>query len=137
MRELIHIYGPFSIYSYGVAIAIGILVFMWFVQHDPRFKQLNLEKYFNNIIGIGIICAVIGGRGLALLSSHESFNFWDIFIFWHGGMSILGAIICVLLFGTLYLRIIKIPILSFLDLVAIYTGILQGFGQAIMYTNQT
>jgi phosphatidylglycerol---prolipoprotein diacylglyceryl transferase len=129
MRELIHIYGPFSIYSYGVAIAFGILTFMWFVQHDPRFKKLNLEKYFTNIIGVGVALAIIGGRGLALLSSHDPFNFWDLFVFWQGGMSILGAIICVLLFGSFYLRIIKIPILPLLDLIAIYAGILQGFGR--------
>lgn len=130
MRELIHIYGPFSIYSYGVAIAIGLLMFMWLMQQHPQFKKLNLAQHFASIMSIGVLAGFVGGRLLEILSTPEgSLNFSNFFEFWKGGFSILGTIICVLITLPIYLHYANIPIVPFLDLVAINAGILQSIAR--------
>ena len=49
-RELINICGSFSIQSYGVAIALGILIFAWLIQRHPSYKKLNLQNKFIDIV---------------------------------------------------------------------------------------
>lgn len=124
---LFHICGPFAVYSYGATIAVGALLFIWFMQRDKRFKMLGLETTFNDIFLIGLVGAVAGGRILHVLGSSEVFERWiDMFAFWQPGFSILGSVIGILCTVPFYLKRHGIPIAQFLDLAATYAGLLQG-----------
>jgi len=130
MRELLHICGPISIYSFGVAIAVGLLAFIKGVQAHPQFKELKLEGKFTEILILGIASALIGGRFLFAISEPEGLSALpELFMPWKGGLSLLGGIIAVLLVVPWYLKRIRVPVLPFFDLIAIYTPLLQSIAR--------
>ena len=126
MHTLLHIYGPIAIHSYGLMIALGLLIFIYLVRRDPRFKKLDLENYFSSLIMIGIVAAIIGGRLLYFYSYPQTYTgLASFFAFYEGGFSILGSVLGVLLTLPAYLLYAQIPILPLLDLVSIYGPLLQ------------
>lgn len=130
MHTLLHIYGPFAIHSYGLAIAIGVLIFTYLVKRDSRFKNLDLENNFISIMLVGTIAAIIGGRLLFFFYQPEFFESpLNIISFWEPGFSILGSIIAVLFTVPLYLKYLQIPIVPFFDLIAIYAPLLQSISR--------
>ncbi len=154
-RELLHIWGPFSINSYGLAILIGLLVLMWFMQQHPLRKKLLSKDQFIDTLLIGIFIGIAGGRLLYVLNEWDSIDsFIDVFKLWEGGFSVLGSILGILFFLPLYLKKLKIPVVPFFDLAALHAPLLQSIarigcffagccygaatnvGWAIMYTDQ-
>lgn len=133
--ELIHIYGPFGIQSYGLFIALSIILTIWAMRRDKRFTQLNLEPVYLNITVVAIIAGCIGGRLLDFLSEPQQYAHWyDALAFWNGGFSALGAILGVVIITPLYLKRINIPILPTCDLVAIYAPLLQSIARLGCFT---
>jgi phosphatidylglycerol:prolipoprotein diacylglycerol transferase len=129
-RELLHIYGPFSIYSYGLFIALGLLLFLWLIRRHPQFKELNLEEHFNIILITSIITGIFGGRLLyALTEPGGVTSLADFFAYWQGGFSILGCILAICAMLPPLLNYLKIPILPFLDLISIYAPLLQSISR--------
>lgn len=126
--EILHLYGPFSIQAYGLMILFGVLVFMWRAsKHELRIKYLT-EDQFIQMISCGIVCGIVGGRVLYVLS--EGFeNFWDIFKIWQGGFSILGSVIGIGLYMPFYLYTHNIAILPVLDLICIYAPLAQSISR--------
>ena len=125
-HTLLHICGPISIHSYGVMIASGLLLFNYLIRKDPRFSKLNLDSNFNEILLVGNLAALFGGRSLFLLSHPENIHsFFAIITFWEPGFSILGAIGACVAILPIYLKRIGVPIMPMLDLAAIYTPLLQ------------
>jgi phosphatidylglycerol:prolipoprotein diacylglycerol transferase len=129
-RELLHIYGPFSIYSYGLAIAIGLALIVWLMQKHPKFSRLNLHHHFTSIVTVGILSGLAGGRLLYTLSEADgATTLVDFLTYWQGGFSVLGCILGVTLALPLWLRYCHVPVLPFLDLLAIYAPLLQGISR--------
>lgn len=129
-RELLHIYGPFYIHSFGVMIALGLIVFMWLMQRHPLFKSIITNDEFHSVLSYAILAGVIGGRILYAISSWDLMDSpWEIFELWRGGFSILGAIIGIVLVMPLYLRKHHIPILPLFDLAALHAPIIQAIAR--------
>src|ERR1700730_16604302 len=129
-HTLLPIYGPIAIHGYGLMIAIGLLIFMQLIQKDPRFHQLHLESHFTNIMLVGIVTGLLGGRILFFLIHPSAYqSFIDFFAFFQGGLSILGCIVALLIVLPLYLRSLHIPIIPILDLLAIYSPLLQSISR--------
>jgi len=126
-RELLHIYGPFSINSYGIAIAIGIFVFVWLIRKDPKAIALSVPDKIMDIVMIGIGAGIIGGRLLYIISEPDiSFCFSELFAWGSGGgFSILGAIIGIGISFAYFLNKIRVPVLPFLDIIALYVPLVQ------------
>ncbi len=133
-RELLHLYGPFSINSFGLMIIIGLLVFSYLLLKDPKRPSIiSIENYFS-MLTPGIIAAIAGGRLLFVLTHWNTFNNWiDIFAIWQGGFSLLGGIIALILVMPLYFKKYQIPILPFLDLIGIYAPLLQAISRIGCY----
>ncbi len=128
--ELLHIYGPFSIHSYGLFIALGILIFAWLTKKHALFKQLKLENKFTEILMLGIVAGLVGGRLLSIICEPGEFNSIVAMIApWQGGFSILGSVLGVLLILPWYLKKINIPILPFFDLIAIFAPLIVAIGR--------
>ncbi len=128
--QILHIYGPFSINSYGAMIALGLVLFLWLMTKDPRRKKLLSADQLSNVLMVAIGAALLGGRLLFYLSeSHQIKNFLDFFALWQGGLSILGAVISILAFVPLYLKWQNIAVLPFFDLVSVYAPLLQSISR--------
>lgn len=128
-RELFHIYGPFSIQSFGLAFVIGLLVFSYLFLHDKRRKAIVSTDNFLNVLFYGVCVGLLGGRILALATDGSAQSITDLFAFWEGGFSLLGGIVALCLFVPWYVRYLKIPMLPFLDLVALYAPLLQSIAR--------
>jgi phosphatidylglycerol---prolipoprotein diacylglyceryl transferase len=127
---LLHLWGPFAIHTYGLFIAIGLIIFILLVMRDPRFKRLSLENSFFDSVTVGIFSAIFGGRLLYIFSEKEPLNsFIDFFAFWQGGLAILGGVIGAIVGLSFFLHYKKIPILPFFDLIAIYAPLLQAISR--------
>jgi phosphatidylglycerol---prolipoprotein diacylglyceryl transferase len=133
--ELIHIYGPFGIQSYGLFIVLAIAITVWAIRRDKRFRQLNLEPVYLNIITVAVLAGCIGGRLVEVITEYQKYAHWyDWFALWQGGFSVLGSILGVIIITPLYLKKIKVPILPTCDLVAIYAPLLQSIARLGCFT---
>ena len=129
-RELVHIYGPLAINSFGLFIIIGLVAFSALFLSDPKRPRLiSTDNYFN-ALSLAIITALIGGRLLFVITHWQILkHWWNIFEFWTGGFSLLGAVIALLAVMPLYLKKRKINIVRLLDLAAVYAPLLQSISR--------
>lgn len=128
--EVFSIYGQFSIQSYGLALAFGLILFCQLVLKDPRRKKLVSSEQFINIVTVGMLCAIVGARILHILhewNSYSSVMQWV--MLWHGGLSFLGGMLLVLLVIPWYVRRLHIPLLPLFDLIATYAPIPMAIGR--------
>jgi len=126
--KLFHIYGPFFINSYGTMIAIALAVFTWLVNKDPRRAKLISSEHFYWMVILGIISGILGGRILYFLLD-GNLNVSEFFSLWNGGFAVLGSLIGILAVAPWYLKKHGIPLLPFLDLIAIYAPLLQSISR--------
>jgi phosphatidylglycerol---prolipoprotein diacylglyceryl transferase len=129
-RELIHIYGPLAINSFGLFIIIGLVISSVLLLSDPkRSKLISIDDYFN-ALSLAIVTALIGGRSLFVITHWKTIeHWWNIFEFWVGGFSLLGTVVALLSIMPLYLKKRKINIIGLLDLVAIYAPLVQSISR--------
>lgn len=129
-RQLLHLYGPLAINSFGLFIVIGLIVFSALFLSDPkRPKLISLDTYFNGL-SLAILAGLIGGRLLFVITHWSMIENWgNIFAFWLGGFSLLGGIIALLLVIPLYLRMNDVTIIPLLDLAATYAPLLQSISR--------
>lgn len=123
---LFHIYGPFSIHTYGLFVALGFLVFNYLSKKDINHQHLMPESLFFSTIIWGTITAFFGARLIYILNNRDSISHLSqIFEAWNGGLSILGAIIAPFVFIPFYLFKHGVPILSFFDTITPYMPVWQ------------
>ncbi len=128
--KLLHIYGPLYINSYGVAIALGLALLMWFISKDSIAKRYLSIHQLHTILLLGIISGIVGGRSLYVINNwYELTSWYDIMAVWSGGLSILGTVVGVLASTFGYLWLHKIPILSTIDRFVIYVPLAQAMGR--------
>lgn len=128
--RLLHIYGPLYVNSYGLAIAIGLIVFVILCQKNKEFSKIVTPDQFNSLFTIGVISALAGGRiWFAITESSSIDSISDLFKPWMGGFSVLGSIVGILIVIPFFLRAYKIPVLKFLDIIALNTPLLHAISR--------
>lgn len=128
-RILFHIYGPFAIQSFGLALCVAIIVAYLLFLRDPRTKLILANHSLESLIVSTIIFGIIGGRLLtvALDLSHYTWSTWH--TIWDGGFSLIGAIMGISIGLPIYLRIKKIAMLPFFDLITTYAPLVQSIAR--------
>lgn len=133
-RELLHLYGPFSINSFGLMIVIGLCIFSYLLLKDKKRPSIISTEHYFSLISPAIIAAIIGGRLLFVFTHWATFDHWiDIFAIWQGGFSLLGGIIALMMVMPFYFKKYNIPLLPFLDLISIYAPLLQSISRIGCY----
>lgn len=132
LPRLFHIYGPLWIHSYGVMIAVGFLVFLWLTYHHPKRAQLIAGEQYLNVVFLGLLAGIVGGRLLFVISEWEHFlqHPLDIVAPWEGGFIVLGSIIGVLLTVPLYLTYHRVKTLQLMDLACQYAPLMQAIARS-------
>lgn len=129
-RELLHLYGSFSINSYGLMIVIGLVVTYILIKCDPIRRRLMSSEQLLNAFTYATLAGVISGRLLFVFSNWRIFdNFGEMFAVWDGGFSLLGSVLGICLTLPAYLIFNKIPVLPFFDLVSCYAPLLVGISR--------
>lgn len=120
--------GSFSIYWYGVLIALGIILALCYAYFECKRTGFDSEHIFNMLL-IALPTAIICARAYYVIFNFNLYkeNLAGIFNIRGGGLAIYGGIIGIVIVILAYCRRAKISIGSVLDILAI--GLL--IGQAI------
>ena len=122
--------GRVSVAWYGIIIAVGFLLALWYgLKHAKRYG-INPDKMIDVVIG-GIIGGIIGARLYYVIFSWDSYkdSLADIFKIWNGGLAIYGGLIGAVLAGALMCKIRKVKLFPMLDVAGIGFLIGQAIGR--------
>jgi len=127
---LFHVWGPLSINAYGAMIAIGVSLAFILAARDSILQKLISQDRLIMSFHLMILSGYFGGRICCMLSNEKTnIDYSFLFKFWEPGLSIMGSIIGCSITMIIYLYIIKIPILPYMDRIALYAPIVQAFGR--------
>lgn len=128
-QELIHLYGPISIHSYGLCICIGLIIYI-FATKRLLIPQFIDEDLYVSLLLLGIAAGIIGGRLFYICCNpHFSTQWIDALVPWYGGFSILGSIIVIGCSVIGYLKKHALPILPILDHCVLFAPLLQSISR--------
>ncbi|MGL4992500.1 MAG: prolipoprotein diacylglyceryl transferase [Sarcina sp.] len=130
MKSVLFNLGEIKIYSYGLMIAIGILVAVFMLNKRAKIKGYNEDNIFNMII-ITVIMGILGGKVLYIITDFKDvMKDPSIIITQFGyGFVIYGAILFGILSVFLYCKKRKWNALEVFDMTVPGVAIAQGFGR--------
>lgn len=128
-NELLKI-GPFTIYGYGLMIAIGILAAYFAAEYRARKKQMPYEE----MISLLLWCVIGGFASAKILYWMTQWkeilqNPGFVLETLGDGFVVYGGIIGGILAGFLYCKMRRLKFLQFFDLVMPSVALAQGFGR--------
>ncbi len=122
--------GSFSIRFYGVIIALGLLLAVWYAckrSHEFGFSADDLTDGVLCIVPFAILCA----RLYYCIFEWDSYkdDLFSILYIWEGGLAIYGGVIGAAIGVLVFARVKKIKAAAVLDLVALGFLIGQALGR--------
>ncbi len=128
--------GAFSVYWYGILIALGMVLAMAFAFHYADDFGINSDRLID-VIFIGTIMSVVCARiAYVSMAPFTYRSIWEMMDIRLGGIAIYGAVLGAFVFGGLAAKWRKIPILPLFDLVSIGFFIGQAVGRWGNFVNQ-
>lgn len=128
--ELINIYGPISIHWYGLMIFIAVIVTTYALYKDPIRRKLITKDQLFDLITLGILSGIIGGRFLFVIINIRQYScWWQIGALWDAGFSIMGTIVGIWVALIIYVHHNKIAALPLMDLFATYAPLAQSISR--------
>lgn len=136
MHPIICSIGPFTVYSYGLMLALAFLIASYLTGRQAEKENIGREIIFNALF-LAFICGIAGAR---LLYAAQNFNLYrdsplEIIMLQHGGLSWLGGLISGSLCAVVYLKRKKIPVYKALDLAAPFAALGQAIGRIGCFLN--
>jgi len=123
--------GPLEIHSYGVMLALSFLIGIYFSMYRAKKEGIDPNKIIDLSVVI-VISAILGARFLYVIFHLEEFKghwldtinpFQSSGQIGIAGLTMLGGFIGALVFGLLYLRAKKLPVLKVADIIVPAIGI--------------
>jgi len=126
---LFHIW-KLHIYSYGLMIAIGILVGLFLARRQAMLEGINPDKIVDIAFYI-LLAALIGSRLLFVLTNFGEYAADPIKILkiWEGGLVFYGGLIPAVAIGIWYIKRLGLPLWQVTDLFAPSVAIGHAFGR--------
>ena len=107
-----------TIYFYGVLIALGFIIALFFCSHNSRRFGIDPDTFYDMAIWL-IPLTILGARLYYVLFRLEDYAGEPLRVFavWEGGLAIYGGILMGLLTVLLFCRRRKIPVATMVDLI--------------------
>ncbi|TRZ96379.1 prolipoprotein diacylglyceryl transferase [bacterium] len=130
MHPLICKIGPLSIYSYGLAVALGFLAGLSLASLRAKKENIDRDIIFNFAFLV-FISGVIGARLFYVLEHFSDYadSLLEIVMLQHGGMSWFGGLTLGSLCGLIYLKKKQVPVYKVLDLIVPFLALAQAIGR--------
>ncbi|WP_047980811.1 prolipoprotein diacylglyceryl transferase [Ornithinibacillus contaminans] len=136
-RELLHI-GTFSIYWYGVIIAVGAFLGLYLAMKES--DRLGIKKdLFVDLVVFAIPISIICARIYYVTFEWDRYAggpWWKVFAVWEGGIAIHGALIGAVLTAVVFARVKKIQFWQLADVAAPSLILGQAIGRWGNFMNQ-
>lgn len=120
--------GPLTIHTYGLMIALGILICVFMGMYRAKRHGYQEEAVLDIAI-FGILFGFIGAKLLYVLVEFKSFLANPMNVLGSEGFVVYGGIIVGALAGVIYCHIKKLPIWEYFDLLIPSVAVAQGFGR--------
>lgn len=120
--------GPFTVHSYGLCIAIGLLACLWLACVRARKVGLSDDVCYG-ILYSGVITGFIGAKLLFIVVEWKDFIKDPVSFISTSGFVVFGGLTFGVLGAYVYCRIRKANFMSYFDLVAPSIALAQGFGR--------
>lgn len=129
MRYILFEIGPFTLYSYGFMIAIGIIAAI--MAADFRAKKYGLNgDHMYGIAILGLIFGMLGAKLLFFITEiKDILEDPSILLSLSEGFVVYGGIIGGIFGAYLYCRWKKLPVWKYFDIAAPSLALAQGFGR--------
>jgi phosphatidylglycerol---prolipoprotein diacylglyceryl transferase len=112
--------GTFELRSYGVIVALSFLLGLWLSGKEARRKGID-PALIQDFAFYALLGGIVGARIYYVLFSNPAYFLqkpWEIVAVWHGGISIIGALLGGLLAALWYCRKKKLSFWRFADTLA-------------------
>lgn len=129
-RILFHL-GPFTVYTFGASIAVGVLAAFWLADREAKRVGMDDEKV-STLFLILLVTGLLGAR-VFFVMFYDPAYYWqhplDIFKIYEGGLSIHGGMIGAILAGLWYTRRTALSFWAVADLLAPVAVLAQGIAR--------
>jgi phosphatidylglycerol:prolipoprotein diacylglycerol transferase len=126
---LLHI-GKLHIYSYGLMIAIGIVVGLFLATRQAAREGIDPNKIIDITFYI-LVAALIGSRLLFVLMNFQEYAADPIRIIkiWEGGLVFYGGLLLAVAIGIWYIKRLGLPLWQVADILAPSVAVGHAFGR--------
>lgn len=129
MKNELFSVGPFTVYGYGLMIAIGIIAAYLTGEYRAKKYKLDADKVFYIVIW-AVVGGLLGAKILYMITQiKEIIANPKLLLDVTDGFVVYGGIIGGILSAMLYCRIKKLPFLKYFDLLIPSVALAQGFGR--------
>jgi len=136
MHPILFKIGPITIYSYGVMLALAVLVCTWLLSRDAKRCNISQDAAYDLVFW-----CMLGGLVLARVFyvfiewPYYSANPLEIPMIWNGGLAWQGGFVGGVLAGVLFARRRNLRLRPLLDLSAPYVALGQSIGRIGCFLN--
>jgi phosphatidylglycerol:prolipoprotein diacylglycerol transferase len=133
---LFHI-GSIPVHSFGLLVAVGLLVALILAQNDARYLKIS-DKKLNNLFILILIAGLFGSRFLYLIISQPSYFIakpLEFFKLWNGGMVFYGGFLFSIIAVWYFSKKNKINFLDLMDFLIPYLPLAHVFGRIGCFLN--
>lgn len=130
MYPVICTIGPFTVYSYGLMLALAVVIASSLAAGRAKQEGINPEIVLN-LSFIGVISGVIGARAFYVVENFAYYleNPLEALMLQHGGLSWFGGLALGSASAVIYLKKKRLPIYKALDLIAPFIALAQSLGR--------
>lgn len=137
MKPILLTCGPFHLYSYGLCIAVGVLLAL-FLMKRQSLKEGFLET--ETLFDIVSVVLIWGFSGARLFYVAQNFSYYwasplKIFALWEGGLIFYGGAVAAVTGFWVFTRRRKLPFWRTLDFIIPYGVLTHAFGRIGCFLN--
>ncbi|HNX81661.1 MAG TPA: prolipoprotein diacylglyceryl transferase [Candidatus Omnitrophota bacterium] len=136
MHPVICSIGPFTIYSYGLMVALAFLAGVTMAQFLAKKRGLNTD-FIYNLCFLGLLTGIIGARILYVIEHFDLFraHFLEIIMLQHGGLSWFGGLSVGFISALVYIKHKKQALGPILDCLAPALALAHAIGRIGCFLN--
>ncbi len=122
--------GSFTLYTYGLFVAIGFITAVWVSQYLAKPYEINSQN-ITDLFFIILISGIVGARSLYVLINFDAYknNLIEIFKIWEGGLVFFGGFILATVVLIIYLKKKKYKIWQTADIITPGIALGHAFGR--------
>ena len=137
MLQILFSIGGFSLRSYGVVVAIAILIGLGVAYHLASSEK-EYREHLLDLVVYAVIGAIIGARLWQVFFydwGYYSLHRAEILMIWHGGMAIQSALVGAFIVGWIYTHKQQLDFWEMADIAAPGIILGQGIGRIACFLN--